>query len=159
MPEADGKELEQVRQQRDDALKTAAQRQHEMEQARAELGKAKADLDASTKLAEASRLELGQAKNRFAAEVMKLELGAGKDFDLDARKKELTSLDLAALDTLRGELRLAAKPPTAPPGPTPPAPAASTADRVAPLVAPKGLDLSTLSLTDTLRLAFHQGAL
>lgn len=122
----------------------------ELEQARGELGKARADLEASTKLAEAARLELGQAKNRLAAEVMKLELGQGKDFDLDQRKKELTGLELAALDKLRGELRLAAAEDDEPEP-------ATVADRAAPKE--EALDLESLSLSDTLRLALRQGAL
>ncbi|MCA1844547.1 MAG: hypothetical protein LC792_15420 [Actinobacteria bacterium] len=145
---------DQLRQQRDDALTTATQRQQELELARAELGKARADLDAASKLAEAARLELGQAKNRLAAEVMKLELGAGKDFDLDQRKKELTGLDLGSLDKLRGDLRLAAKPPE----PLPPTPA-TAAGKPEATPAAQPLDLARLPLGATLRLAFEQGVL
>jgi len=158
MPDTDTKELDNLRQQRDDALTTATQRQKELELARVELGKARVDLDAASKLAEAARLELGQAKNRVAGEVMKLELAAGKDFDLDQRKKDLTGLELAALDKLRGELRLAAKPDTAPPAPQP-----EPTTRRDPVAQPgqpssQGIDLSTLSLGETLRLAFQRGA-
>lgn len=162
----DAKEAEQLRAQRDEALKAAeAARaelaesklslQRDLDQARADLGKARGDADAAGKLAEQARLELGRAKNRLAAEVMKLELGQGKDFDLEDRRAALAAMDLAALDKLRGELHLAAQAAKAEGGEQP----ASKPE--APAEAPKGagLDLEKLSLTDTLRLAFHQGAL
>ncbi|HEV8358940.1 MAG TPA: hypothetical protein VGR28_00650 [Candidatus Thermoplasmatota archaeon] len=176
--EASRREMEQLREQRDEALRAAeASRRdaaaaseasrRELEQARADLGKARsdlarasADLDAAHKLAEAVRLELGQAKNRVAAEVMKLELAAGKDFDLDARKKELTGLELVALDRLRGELRLAAQEAAQAEQEAPPL--ATRAEPSLGKAEPKGLDLATLErlgFTDTLRLAFQQGVL
>lgn len=161
------KELDELRLQRDEALKPAEKDRNDLERMRAEhareLGKARADLEAAAKLGDAARLELAQAKNRFAAEVMKLELGAGKDFDLDQRKKELTGLELGALDRLRGELRLAAaeaaeeaREEVAIAGP------ATYADRPAPAAAaPKrgSMDLDRLGFLDTLRLAAEQGAL
>jgi hypothetical protein len=161
---------EQLRQQRDDALRKAESAEAASEASRCDLGKARADLDLALKAvksaeaaSEASRCELGQAKNRVAAEVMKLELAAGKDFDLDQHKKELTSLDLAALDKLRGELRLAARAgpdernggAAAVTGADPPAATAREPAR-------NGLDLAEveqLGLNDTLRLAFAQGVL
>lgn len=162
----DAKEAEQLRAQRDEALKASeAARaeladaklslQRDLDTARVDLVKVKGDADAAGKLAEQARLELGKAKNRLAAEVMKLELGQGKDFDLEDRRAALAAMDLAALDKLRGELHAAAAQAGAParePASKPEGPAAG---------APKGagLDLEKLSLTDTLRLAFHQGAL
>jgi hypothetical protein len=91
---------------------------------------------------------------------MKLELAAGKDFDLDARKKELTGLELVALDRLRGELRLAAQEAAQAEQEAPPL--ATRAEPSLGKAEPKGLDLATLErlgFTDTLRLAFQQGVL
>lgn len=156
----DNTELTQLRQQRDDALKAAEQSKTALDQARGEVDKARADLEAANRLAEAARLELGQGKNRLAAEVMKLELGAGKDFDLDQRKSELTGLDLAALDRLRGELRLSA---VAAEGDEVEAPGPVTTrtdgapEAGAPPAKGQALDLAALGLNDALRLAFRQG--
>lgn len=162
-------QLQQLRQQRDEALRAAEKGKADLEQTRAEVGKARAELDLAQRTlkdaeaaSEASRRELGQAKNRVAAEVMKLELAAGKDFDLDERKQALVALELAALDALRGQLRLAAEEAEEPEE----APAAqrSVGDRLAkpaaPPAAPKeGLDLERLGLDETLHLAFRQGVL
>jgi hypothetical protein len=138
----------------------------ELEQARADREAALAAAQRAEAASEASRGELAQAKNRLAAEVMKLELAAGKDFDLDQRKRELTGLDLGALDKLRGELRLAADDAASKAGGSA-ALALATRPEPAPRAEAKpakaeGLDLvgvEALSFTDTLRLAFQQGVL
>lgn len=157
---------DELRLQRDEALKAAEASKAELEQARGdltkELAKARADLEAATKLAEAARLELGQAKNRFSAEVMKLELAAGKDFDLDQRKKELTGLELGALDKLRGVLRLAAAEAAADDDgerTPPPATRADPAPGGSPVPRREALQLDGLGFMDTLRLAAEQGVL
>jgi hypothetical protein len=130
-----------------------------LEHARAERDAAVAAAQRAEAASEASRRELGQAKNRVAADVMKLELAAGKDFDLDQRKQELTRLELAALDALRGELRGAARDATGGAAPTtlPREPAAPPPPKPQPQAA-LALDLAGLSLNETLRLAFAQGA-
>lgn len=156
-PDPQTQELDRLRAQRDEAAKTADKAKADFEDARSQLAKARADLEAANRTAAAARLELQQAKSRVAADVMKLELAAGKDFDLDERRTALAAMELAALDRLRGELRAAADE-AAEAANTPAAPA-SRPGGAAQAQAAGGLDLEKLSLTDTLRLAFREGVM
>lgn len=183
-PMENTRELDRLRHERDQALQTAEKAKADLAVAKADLGKTtdqlertKLDLEqareaaeqlrteatesgeavaAAEGAAEAARLELAQAKSHFAASIIKLELRAGNDVDLDQRRDDLLTMDLGQLDKLRldlAEKAAEAAEPAAEPATRPAQPASRAGAK------PQALDLEALSIEDTLRLGLVKGAI
>lgn len=181
----ENQELDRLRTERDQALASADKAKADLAVAKADLKQAndritsahtKADelrrdaentrleLEAIKEAAEeadrkvgAAELELGRAKSHFANTIIKLELKTDKDVDIDARRDHLLALGIGELDKLRLELAAQAAEARSPDPPSEPATRAGEPRR--PDAPRDALDLSQLSLEDTLRLGLLKGVL